>query len=219
MVNLVKKDLRLSFKVNIFAVLYALFISAGGLVRDDVVLANLLYTLGILILTFITVIYTNGYDDKYKSEIVLNSFPIDRRDIVRAKYLTLMIFILLFSGTILVFTNVLPVIIFIEGAVGASIHTAILAINILLIFYSLYYPVYFKVGEGLRSFNTILWLLLLIAPASMKRGVEFLAKRGLLEKLAQVDLSRINLYLLGISLIIYYISLQISKKIYMGREF
>ncbi len=53
--------------------------------------ANILYVLGMVILIFISVIYTNGYDDKYKSEIILNSFPIDRRDIVKGKYITLIV--------------------------------------------------------------------------------------------------------------------------------
>ena len=60
-------------------------------------------------LTFISVIYTNGYDDKYKSEIVFNSLPIDRRNIVRSKYITLIIFILICCGIIILFTNILSI--------------------------------------------------------------------------------------------------------------
>ncbi len=91
MLNLSKKDLKLSKKINIFAVIYALFIAAMGLTMPDHPVANILYVLGMVILIFISVIYTNGYDDKYKSEIILNSFPIDRRDIVKGKYITLIV--------------------------------------------------------------------------------------------------------------------------------
>ena len=51
------------------------------------------------------------------------------------------------------------------------------------------------------------------------RGMAALYKRGLLDRLMNVDLDKINFYLLGIVLVLYYISLQISKRIYGKREF
>lgn len=219
MISLIKKDLKLSVKVNIFAVIYALFISATGLISDNLILSNLLYVLGIVILTFVSVIFTNGYDDKYKSEVVLNSFPIDRRSIVRGKYITLIVFVTISSGAIILFTNILPMFNIIDSIGSANMHTAILAASIILLFYSIYYPFYFKIGEGLKTFNSVLWILLMIGPAMIGRGFKALDQRGLLDKLMNIDLGTINLYLLGISLIIYYISLQISKGIYMRREF
>jgi len=219
MISLIKKDLILAFKINIFAVIYAIFISTTGLIGNNLLIANFLYVLSIIMLTFIIVIYTNGYDDKYKSQIVLNSFPIDRRNIVRSKYITLIIFILISSGAILAFTNILPIIFTIDGGTGANIHAVIFASNILLLFYAIYYPFYFKVGEGLRSFNTVLWIFMMMGPALLGKLFKFLDKKGLLVKLMNVNLDKINLYLLGITIVIYYVSLQISKKIYMKREF
>jgi len=105
MFNLVKKDLKLSTKINIFAVVYAMFISAMGMNVPVDLPINIMYILGIIMLVFISVIYSIGYDDKNKSEVVLNSFPIDRVDIVRGKYVTLIIFILIGSVFTLLFTN------------------------------------------------------------------------------------------------------------------
>lgn len=219
MIGLIKKDLILSIKVNIFAVIYALFISATGLIRDNLLIANLFYVLGIIILTFIMVIYTNGFDDKYKTQVVLNSFPIDRRNIVRSKYIILIIFILISSGVIIALTNILPMLLSVGSRAIANIHAIIFASNILLLFYSIYYPFYFKIGEGLRSFNAMLWMFLMLGPALIGRLFKALDAWGLLGKLMNMDLDKINLYILGIILVIYYISLQISKKIYMKREF
>lgn len=219
MIGLIKKDLILSIKVNIFAVIYALFISATGLIRDNLLIANLFYVLGIIILTFIMVIYTNGFDDKYKTQVVLNSFPIDRRNIVRSKYIILIIFILISSGVIIALTNILPMLLSVGSRAIANIHAIIFASNILLLFYSIYYPFYFKIGEGLRSFNAMLWMFLMLGPALIGRLFKALDAWGLLGKLMNMDLEKINLYILGIILVIYYISLQISKKIYMKREF
>lgn len=219
MTNLIKKDLKLSIKVNIFAVIYALFISATGLIADNSIAANLLYIIGIVILTFIAVIFTNGYDDKNRSEVVFNSLPLDRRNIVRGKYISLLIFLLISSGAVILFTNILSIFEILDGGDSAGIQSAILAANIVLLFYSIYYPFYFKVGGGLRTFNAVLWIVLMIGPSMLGKGLKALDERGLLDRLMKIDLNTINLYLLVISIVIYYISLQISKRIYLRREF
>lgn len=219
MTNLIKKDLKLSIKVNIFAVIYALFISATGLIAGNSIAANLLYIIGIVILTFIAVIFTNGYDDKNRSEVVFNSLPLDRRNIVRGKYISLLIFLLISSGAVILFTNILSIFEILDGGDSAGIQSAILAANIVLLFYSIYYPFYFKVGGGLRTFNAVLWIVLMIGPSMLGKGLKALDERGLLDRLMKIDLNTINLYLLVISIVIYYISLQISKRIYLRREF
>lgn len=219
MINLIKKDLKLSIKVNIFAVIYALFISATGLIAGNSIAANLLYIIGIVILTFIAVIFTNGYDDKNRSEVVFNSLPLDRRNIVRGKYISLLIFLLISSGAVILFTNILSIFEILDGGDSAGIQSAILAANIVLLFYSIYYPFYFKVGGGLRTFNAVLWIVLMIGPSMLGKGLKALDERGLLDRLMKIDLNTINLYLLVISIVIYYISLQISKRIYLRREF
>lgn len=219
MFNLIKKDFILSRKINIFVVIYALFIAAMGLVMPDPLVSTFLYTLGMLTLIFITVIYTNGYDDKYKSEIVLNSLPIDKENIVRAKYMTLILFIIMSCSAVLIFTNIILKLGVVSIGKGASIWNVIFATNISLIFYSIYYPIYFKVGEGLRSFNTILWILMVIGPSVLDKLMERLNTTGYLEKIIAIDINRINIYVLIISLFMFYMSMKISEKIYRTREF
>ncbi len=219
MFNLIKKDFILSRKINIFVVIYALFIAAMGLVMPDPLVSTFLYTLGMLTLIFITVIYTNGYDDKYKSEIVLNSLPIERENIVRAKYMTLILFIIMSCSAVLIFTNIILKLGVVSIGKGASIWNVIFATNISLIFYSIYYPIYFKVGEGLRSFNTILWILIAIGPSVLSKLMKGLNTTGYLEKIIAIDINRINIYVLIISLFMFYMSMKISEKIYRTREF
>lgn len=219
MFNLIKKDFILSRKINIFVVIYALFIAAMGLVMPDPLVSTFLYTLGMLTLIFITVIYTNGYDDKYKSEIVLNSLPIDKENIVRAKYMTLILFIIMSCSAVLIFTNIILKLGVVSIGKGASIWNVIFATNISLIFYSIYYPIYFKVGEGLKSFNTILWVLMVIGPSVLDKLMKGLNTTGYLEKIIAIDINRINIYVLIISLFMFYMSMKISEKIYRTREF
>ncbi|HSH36473.1 ABC-2 transporter permease [Schnuerera sp.] len=219
MLNLVKKDLKLSRKINIFGGIYALFIAAMGLTMPNYMIANLLYVLGMIILIFMLVIYTNGYDDKYKSEIIINSFPVDRQDIVKGKYLTLILFIILGSGIVLLFTKIISVLNIVDNNMSASLWNALFVTNISLIFYSIYYPFYFKIGEGIRSFNMILWIVILIGPSIISKFMKKLEAIGQLEKIMSININKLNIYLLVFSLIMFYISLQISKKIYLKREF
>jgi len=218
MFNLVKKDLKLATKINIFAVIYALFISAMGMSLPNFPPVNAMYILGIIMLVFISVIYSNGYDDKNKSEVVLNSLPIDRKDIVRGKYVTLIIFILISCIFTFVFTNAIKGLGIKPDGKPADILDIVVAMSLLLVFYSIYYPFYFKLGD-LRMFNAILWLFVFIGPTILgKIGKKFVTK-NLITKLASLNLRQIGLLVFIFSIVIYFISLQISKRLYMTREF
>lgn len=218
MINLIKKDLILSKKMNIFGIIYALFVAAMGASQPDSIVSNLIYILVIIMLVFIFVIYTNGYDN-YKSEMLFNSLPIDRRNIVRSKYLTLIIFTVSACGIVFLLSKSMYLFGFTELDNSLSIQIAILIVSIVLIFYSIYYPYYFKVGESIRSFNSVLWILTMIGPGALTKILKTSWGNEMLTKLAAIDFNTINLYILALSLIMYYISLQISKGIYMRREF
>lgn len=218
MINLIKKDLILSKKMNIFGIIYALFVAAMGASQPDSIVSNLIYILVIIMLVFIFVIYTNGYDN-YKSEMLFNSLPIDRRNIVRSKYLTLIIFTVSACGIVFLLSKSMYLFGFTELDNSLSIQIAILIVSIVLIFYSIYYPYYFKVGESIRSFNSVLWILTMIGPGALTKILKTSWGNEILTKLAAIDFNTINLYILALSLIMYYISLQISKGIYKRREF
>lgn len=218
MINLIKKDLILSKKMNIFGIIYALFVAAMGASQPDSIVSNLIYILVIIMLVFIFVIYTNGYDN-YKSEMLFNSLQIDRRNIVRSKYLTLIIFTVSACGIVFLLSKSMYLFGFTELDNSLSIQIAILIVSIVLIFYSIYYPYYFKVGESIRSFNSVLWILTMIGPGALTKILKTSWGNEILTKLAAIDFNTINLYILALSLIMYYISLQISKGIYKRREF
>lgn len=218
MFNLVKKDLKLSTKINIFAVAYAMFISAMGMNVPVDLPVNIMYILGIITFVFVSVIYSIGYDDKNKSEVVLNSFPIDRKDIVRGKYVTLLIFIFISCISVFLLTNIIKGLGLKPGGRPADMWDIVAAMSLLLVFYSIYYPLYFKLGD-LRMFNSILWMLVFVGPTILtKLGKRFVTE-DLMTKLSSLNLGQISLLIFIFSIAMYFISLQISKKIYMTREF
>ncbi|MBZ2175810.1 ABC-2 transporter permease [Schnuerera sp. xch1] len=219
MINLILKDIKLAQKMNIFIVIYALFIAGMGLSVSNYLAASLFYILGMNILIFVSVIYTNGYDDKYKTEIILNSLPIDRKNIVRGKYIALIIFIIVGCGVIVLWTNIISLLGIIEGGKSADIWSIIFVTNIVLLFYSIYYPIYFRMGEGIRSFNAIIWVLVMTGPGIVSKLMKVLEGTGYLEKIMSMDINTINMYFLPISVIIYYLSMRVSERIYMKRKF
>ncbi|MFU0823450.1 ABC-2 transporter permease [Clostridium sp.] len=219
MLNLVLKDFKLGKRYNIFLLVYSLMISAFGLKMDH--LPGILYVLSIVMISYISILYSNGYDEKYKIHIALNSMPINKKDIVRAKYLALILRILIVSGAIILFTSILN-----NLGVKAAVRTAtfwdfILSFNLLGIFYSVYYPLYYKFEYNkFRIINMVLYILLLVIPGYITKFLK--SNMGLKFSNWLMDFRHLNQFHLFTStlvLIVLVISMIISSKIYCNKEF
>ena len=220
MLNLVIKDLKLSRKMNIFAFFFPVFISLAGLKTSISALQiNIMYILAIFMITYFSIMYSNGYDQKNKSDIILNSLPINKKDVIRGKYLLLLVYTIAYSLSVLIITNIFILVGIGKGGQLPSIWDLIVAMNLLLLFYSIYYPVYFKSENGLATFNQLVYMLIILTPAILGRFGKTLDGTKILNILVGMDIRKISIILLMFSIIIYYISLQISKKIYMNKEF
>ena len=219
MINLIIKDLRLSRNVNIFAVIYVLFLAAMGLTQPISVAVHVLYIMSICMITFAVIIYDNGYDGRNSTEAILNSLPIDRVDIVKSKYASSLIFAV-FNGIIMyIFTNLIKL--FVAGVQGEpmALWDISISIIIILMFYSLYYPFYFKMGEGMRTFNMILWVFIFILPSIVTKLGKKFQGTAILKNISEIDPNEGMFIFLAVSVIVYIISLTISKKLYLKREF
>ena len=139
MFSLILKDLLLSKKTILFASLYAFFIMIGF--RQTPISG---FSAGLMTVSYLLVSSNLAWDEKNKSEILLNSLPIKRTTIVLAKYLSSALFILLS------FTVFLIVLLFFKLSdqpippLNPSLFLGILAAQILI--FSVYLPVYFKLG-------------------------------------------------------------------------
>ena len=85
MLNLIIKDIIIQKKTFLYVFLYSIFISFTFSTLKPSGLG--LYVLCPIITTYFIITYALTYDDKNKSEIVLNSLPLRRDDIVISKYL------------------------------------------------------------------------------------------------------------------------------------
>ena len=157
MISLLKKDLLIQKKSFLFLFLYGIFMF---IVFNNPVFEDMIYIMGMIIAVYFFLVTASMEDDKNKSEIILNSLPLSKSQIVLAKYLSVFAYILI--GAVLL------------GVVGLLFQLAafsltprlinavdLLAAGMLVsICVSVYFPLYFRFGaSALRLFSVVFFLI------------------------------------------------------------
>ncbi|EJV81142.1 ABC-2 transporter permease [Bacillus cereus] len=197
MKQLILKDFIIQWKFLIWYILYPVFFYMALTDTENLfIIMSVIITIGATVKTF-------EADSKNESEVIVNSFPILRKQIVYAKYIVAII-ILFISVTVGCFTmgmkNGVNLFEFIETTMVASI-------SFILVYLSFVLPISFWLGYKKTIFITI---------------VIFMAPIVILETLFQINLEQIQLYnsLLFVSSICMFIaSAFVSVKVYEKREF
>ncbi|EEK87662.1 ABC-2 transporter permease [Bacillus cereus] len=197
MKQLILKDFIIQWKFLIWYILYPVFFYMALTDTENLfIIMSVIITIGATVKTF-------EADSKNESEVIVNSLPILRKQIVYAKYIVAII-ILFISVTVGCFTigmkSGVNLFEFIETTMVASI-------SFILLYLSFVLPIAFWLGYKKSIFITI---------------VIFMAPIVVLEALFQINLEQIQLYnsLLFISSIcMFIISIFVSVKIYEKREF
>ncbi|AOM07311.1 ABC-2 transporter permease [Bacillus cereus] len=197
MKQLILKDFIIQWKFLIWYILYPVFFYMALTDTENLfIIMSVIITIGATVKTF-------EADSKNESEVIVNSLPILRKQIVYAKYIVAII-ILFISVTVGCFTigmkSGVNLFEFIETTMVASI-------SFILLYLSFVLPISFWLGYKKTIFITI---------------VIFMAPIVVLEALFQINLEQIQLYnsLLFISSMCMFIaSTFVSVKIYEKREF
>ena len=197
MKQLILKDFIIQWKFLIWYILYPVFFYMALTDTENLfIIMSVIITIGATVKTF-------EADSKNESEVIVNSLPILRKQIVYAKCIVAII-ILFISVTVGCFTigmkSEVNLFEFIETTMVASI-------SFILLYLSFVLPISFWLGYKKTIFITI---------------VIFMAPIVVLEALFQINLEQIQLYnsLLFISSMCMFIaSTFVSVKIYEKREF
>ncbi|AZR80400.1 MULTISPECIES: ABC-2 transporter permease [Bacillus cereus group] len=197
MKQLILKDFIIQWKFLIWYILYPVFFYMALTDTENLfIIMSVIITIGATVKTF-------EADSKNESEVIVNSLPILRKQIVYAKYIVAII-ILFISVTVGCFTmgmkSGVNLFEFIETTMVASI-------SFILLYLSFVLPISFWLGYKKTIFIMI---------------VIFMAPIVVLEALFQINLEQIQLYnsLLFISSMCMFIaSTFVSVKIYEKREF
>ncbi|PFX94673.1 ABC transporter permease [Bacillus mycoides] len=197
MKQLILKDFIIQWKFLIWYILYPiLFYMALTDTENLFIIMSVIITIGATVKTF-------EVDSKNESEVIVNSLPILRKQIVFAKYIVATI-ILFISVTVGCFTmgmkNGVNLFEFIETTMVASI-------SFILVYLSFVLPISFWLAYKKAIFITIF---ILIAPTAI--GTMFF----------EINLEQIQLYnsvLFVSSICMFIVSIFVSVKLYEKREF
>ena len=195
--QLILKDFIIQWKFLIWYILYPIFFYMALTDTENLfIIMAVIITIGATVKTF-------EADSKNESEVIVNSLPILRKQIVYAKYIVAII-ILFISVTVGCFTmgmkNGVNLFEFIETTMVASI-------SFILVYLSFVLPISFWLGYKKTIFITIV---IVMAPIVI------------LETLFQINLEQIQLYnsvLFVSSICMFIVSIFVSVKLYEKREF
>ncbi|KXY32754.1 ABC transporter permease [Bacillus cereus] len=195
--QLILKDFIIQWKFLIWYILYPIFFYMA--LTDT---KNLFIIMSV-IFTVMATVKTFNEDSKNESEVIVNSLPILKKEIVFAKYIVAII-ILFISVTVGCFTmgmkNGVNLFEFIETTMVASI-------SFILVYLSFVLPLSFWLAY---KKTILITLFILIAPTAI--GTMFF----------EINLEQIQLYnsvLFIISICMFIISIFVSVKLYEKREF
>lgn len=221
MIVLLRKDLLIQKKSFLFLFLYGIFLF---IVFNNPVFEDMVYIMGMIIAVYFFLATASFEDEKNKSDIILNSLPLGRSQLVLAKYLSVFAYILLgavfFGVTGLLFQ--LPALPFAPRLLKA---TDLLAAGLLAgIYASVYFPLYFRFGaSALRLFSVIFFLILFFMPRYLvdlyvayqeTEAARFL-NTFILEQPPLVQAAVVT----GMTFMLLTGSFLISRKIYLRKEF
>ncbi|PEK19276.1 ABC transporter permease [Bacillus toyonensis] len=197
MKQLILKDFIIQWKFLIWYILYPIFFYMALTDTENLfIIMSVIITIGATVKTF-------EADSKNESEVIVNSLPILRKQIVYAKYIVAII-ILFISVIVGCFTmgmkNGVNLFEFIETTMVASI-------SFILIYLSLVLPISFWLAYKKAIFIT---LFMLIAPTAIST------------MFFEINLEQIQLYnslLFVSSICMFIVSAFVSMKLYEKREF
>ena len=221
MISLIYKDMLLQKKMFLFGLGYSLFVLVAF---QNPVFAAGSYIMGAVAIAYMLILGACAYEDKNKSEVILLSLPLKRRNIVISKYLSVFFFTIASLALIGILGALmkgcgLPVprrYLGVTDILGTIVSLAILV--------TLYFPLYFRFGYiKSRIVNMVLFLLVFFAPSLIR---EFGQNNSGPAPLKQV-LSALNsipgevalLAAAGFALLLMLASLALSITLYKNREF
>ncbi|WP_066495215.1 ABC-2 transporter permease [Abyssisolibacter fermentans] len=213
MINLLKKDLRVTFtKLNIGIIAF-LFIFMGYIFIDSNDNSQNIAVISFIIASVFTST-SFAYEEKSNTDLIINSLPVTRTDIVKAKYVG----ILFFTVLALMFTLLLTTVANLTGLMINDIYkidlvSLLLVCVLTIILNCILYPIFFKMGYRKAKIIWIIIYMLFFTIINLSVGLQC--------KISEfVSNNSIQIY--GITalivFIIYILSYKISYKLYNYKD-
>ncbi|SHI96417.1 ABC-2 transporter permease [Lutispora thermophila] len=219
MFNLVIKDILIQKKQLIFSLVYLVFILVTFQGMGEA-----MFPMGLVAMAYMLSMTACAYEEKNRSDLLLNSLPIKRESIVASKYLSVFVYTLMVTAlyeAMVIIINILNIPLktfplslemFIGGLVAVCSMTGI------------YFPIYFKFGYmKMRVANFVLFFLFFFGSSYMTHFLnsnhDSLLVNGIINFFnTQSDIT-ISLVLLIIIAVYMLLSFLLSAWFYNRREF
>lgn len=213
MKTLVKKDIHLIGNYNIFIIIVCLGGGFASFITNKIDLFNIV-SLWVGIISIYLILEVLTAQDRITKDIILKSLPIDRKDIVLSRYITMLIYVICISIVIFLSSFIFGFYddIFIIGN-AIPILTLIFNIFLSIVFTSIILPVDYLSGKINRVLNKSIFSMTVIFPiiiSKIDNGIIKMAFKYIGNW--RLRINPVIYVLLGITL--YYLSFLISAKLY-----
>lgn len=222
MYNLILKEFLVQKKTFIYGLAYTLL--AAFFFKDLVPDGGVIYTIAPIAVIYLFVNYSCGYDDKNKADVIFNSLPISRRDIVLSKYIS----IFFFAAYGIICSALLGFIIIKMGLPYVTrpifLRDAVTVLVCGFLFGSVFYPLYFKFGMvKMRILYIFVFMIIMFLPSMIGEYVASHQDNSAVKYVNQFITDTpgwiIRALISAVILIAVLTSVCISMKIYRNREF
>ncbi|NFI41044.1 ABC-2 transporter permease [Clostridium botulinum] len=175
-INLIINDLILCRKIFLVSIPMIIFLAFTGLGYSTNGEQHCIYVYVIAMSSYILINYVEQAITKNKSNMFIYSLPIEKNNIVLEKYL-FVIGINIINWGICILTTVTFSIILkgrFKGTI-CSIGDLVFAATLASIYYSVYYPFYFKLGPNrINLFSKCIYMLIIVLPVIIQRIIGIL---------------------------------------------
>ncbi|HZJ83526.1 MAG TPA: ABC-2 transporter permease [Clostridia bacterium] len=219
MKQLIIKDIRLLGFVNLIVIIVAIIGGYIGATFVESLKANFAYGFSMIVSLFLINNMISAKESKTKSDPLMISMPVNKFDIIKARYFTMIIYVSGILGTMYIVSHLSKIIFgHINGNPLDLIGISIIS-SIMIIFLSFHIPFQYYSLQSAQLFSVFLYLLIMLAPNIINRLNIDISSLSFIETILTMDFAIIGSILLVVALVFYFISSLVSKGIYEAKEF
>lgn len=219
MKNLILKDIRLLGFFNIFLLGLPLALGIIALQPDQNYQAILIYFFAALVPVYLLVVRLSINDMKSNSDSLLISLPLKKLDIVKSRYLSILMYLSFILGALFLSSYIGRFFLGTSNQVRFHLKGVFFTASPILLFLSINIPFQYFDPRKTQIFNSIFYIALVLAPSLLMKVNINPMDNSFIKGILSMPLELLALGMFLASLLIYGLSLFVSKIIYEGKEF
>ncbi len=218
MKTLIKKDIKIVGPlINMILIPMGLVFAFGIVLIDDKFIRILLSSFSIFMMANMALLKMWSHDFSKKTDIFLNSLPLDKELIVTSRYASIMIYIAC-SSLIVFIVSQSHRGMFINDPINTiDLNEIINIISVSILLMASYLPIYYTKSRKFNNVSELPLFIGLVAIVIIRHSYN--NKNVFYRIINNIDLSQISVILIILSIIAYTLSLKASIKLYKSQEF